>query len=36
VAGLTAAAVAVVGFLAYQASANVPDTLSKPLAGATP
>ncbi|MER7690712.1 hypothetical protein [Streptomyces sp. NPDC097610] len=34
VAGLTAAAVAVVGFLAYQASANVPDTLSKPSAGA--
>ncbi|MFD7862721.1 hypothetical protein [Streptomyces sp. NPDC057682] len=27
-AGLTAAAVAVVGFLAYQASANVPDNLS--------
>lgn len=35
VAGLTAAAVAVVGFLAYQASANVPDTLGKPLAGAS-
>lgn len=35
VAGLTAAAVAVVGFLAYQASANVPDTLSKPPAGAS-
>ncbi|MFF1740487.1 hypothetical protein [Streptomyces mirabilis] len=35
VAGLTAAAVAVVGFLAYQASANVPDTLAKPLAGAS-
>jgi hypothetical protein len=32
VAGLTAAALAVVGFLAYQASANVPDNLgaSKP------
>ncbi|MFI6699423.1 hypothetical protein ACIBJC_10700 [Streptomyces sp. NPDC050509] len=30
VAGLTAAAVAVVGFLAFQASANVPDTLGKP------
>lgn len=30
VAGLTAAAVAVVGFLAYQASAHVPDTLAKP------
>lgn len=36
VAGLTAAAVAVVGFLAYQASANAPDTLGKPLAGASP
>lgn len=36
VAGLTAAAVAVVGFLAYQASANVPDTLGKPLASASP
>ncbi|MCX4422089.1 hypothetical protein [Streptomyces mirabilis] len=35
VAGLTAAAVAVVGFLACQASANVPDTLGKPLAGAS-
>ncbi|MFE4749170.1 hypothetical protein ACFRIB_02565 [Streptomyces mirabilis] len=35
VAGLTAAAIAVVGFLAYQASANVPDTLGKPLAGAS-
>ncbi|MFD9507039.1 hypothetical protein [Streptomyces mirabilis] len=35
VAGLTAAAVAVVGFLAYQASANVPDTLGKPLASAS-
>lgn len=30
VAGLTAAALATVGFLAYQASANVPDTLGKP------
>ncbi|MER7999614.1 hypothetical protein [Streptomyces sp. NPDC095613] len=30
VAGLTAAAVAAVCFLAYQASANVPDTLGKP------
>ncbi|MEV7088987.1 hypothetical protein AB0O07_24390 [Streptomyces sp. NPDC093085] len=30
VAGLTAAAVAVVGFLAFQASANVPKTLGKP------
>ncbi|MFJ5221434.1 hypothetical protein [Streptomyces sp. NPDC088400] len=30
VAGLTVAAVAVVGFLAYQASANVPETLGKP------
>ncbi|MFE4534999.1 L,D-transpeptidase [Streptomyces scopuliridis] len=30
VAGLTAAAIAVVGFLAYQASAHVPDTLAKP------
>lgn len=29
VAGLTAAALAVVGFLAFQASANVPDTLGK-------
>lgn len=36
VAGLTAAAVAVVGFLAYQASANVPDTLGKPFASASP
>ncbi|MFP3988487.1 hypothetical protein U9R90_13430 [Streptomyces sp. E11-3] len=32
VAGLTAAALAAVGFLAYQASANVPDTLGKPVA----
>ncbi|CBG70738.1 putative secreted protein [Streptomyces scabiei 87.22] len=30
VAGLTAAAVAAVGFLAYQASAHVPDDLGKP------
>ena len=30
VAGLTAAALAAVGFLAYQASANAPDTLGKP------
>lgn len=30
VAGLTAAALAVVGFLAYQASASVPDQLGKP------
>ncbi|MCF1507362.1 hypothetical protein [Streptomyces glomeratus] len=30
VAGLTVAAVATVGFLAYQASAHVPDTLGKP------
>ncbi|MFI2370628.1 hypothetical protein [Streptomyces sp. NPDC018833] len=31
-AGLTAAALAVVGFLAYQASANVPDSLGAPKA----
>lgn len=30
VAGLTAAALAAVGFLAYQASASAPDTLGKP------
>jgi hypothetical protein len=30
VAGLTAAALAAVGFLAYQASANAPDTLGRP------
>lgn len=30
VAGLTVAAIAAVGFLAVQASANVPDTLGKP------
>ncbi|MFJ8002028.1 hypothetical protein ACIQ7D_33805 [Streptomyces sp. NPDC096310] len=34
VAGLTAAAVAVVGFLAFQASANAPDTLGKPTKAA--
>ncbi|MFE2304386.1 hypothetical protein ACFXAW_40025 [Streptomyces sp. NPDC059445] len=32
VAGLTVAALAAVGFLAFQASANVPDTLGKPAA----
>lgn len=32
VAGLTAAAVAVVGFLAYQAAANVPKAVGKPAA----
>ncbi|MGW2561057.1 hypothetical protein ACWCXB_17770 [Streptomyces sp. NPDC001514] len=37
VAGLTAAALAVVAFLAYQASANVPETLKKPsVAGVSP
>ncbi|MFJ5271405.1 hypothetical protein [Streptomyces sp. NPDC088358] len=36
VAGLTAAAVAVVGFLAYQASANAPDQLAGPRAGTSP
>jgi hypothetical protein len=36
VAGLTAAAVAVVGFLAYQASAHVPDTLGKPQVKKSP
>jgi hypothetical protein len=36
VAGLTAAAVAAVGFLAYQASANAPDTLGKPGTKAKP
>ncbi|MFI5754219.1 L,D-transpeptidase [Streptomyces sp. NPDC051569] len=35
VAGLTAAAVLAVGFLAYQASANVPDTLGKPATPST-
>ncbi|WP_369233848.1 hypothetical protein AB5J56_18465 [Streptomyces sp. R21] len=36
VAGLTVAAVAAVSFLAYQASANVPDDLGKPHASASP
>jgi len=36
VAGLTAAAVAVVGFLAYQASANAPDDLSRSRASKSP
>ncbi|MCX4576930.1 hypothetical protein OHB41_27905 [Streptomyces sp. NBC_01571] len=36
VAGLTATAVAVVGFLAYQASANAPDQLAGPRAGTSP
>lgn len=36
VAGLTAAAIAAVGFLTYQASANVPDDLGKPSASDTP
>ncbi|WP_189782230.1 hypothetical protein [Streptomyces capitiformicae] len=36
VAGLTAAAIAAVGFLTYQASANVPDDLRKPSASETP
>jgi hypothetical protein len=35
VAGLTVAAVAAVGFLAYQASANAPDTLGTPGAAAS-
>ncbi|MET8126647.1 hypothetical protein ABZV67_07510 [Streptomyces sp. NPDC005065] len=35
VAGLTAAALAAVGFLAYQASANVPETLAAPSPKAT-
>ncbi|EKX68258.1 L,D-transpeptidase [Streptomyces ipomoeae] len=35
-AGLTAAAVAAVGFLTYQASANVPDDLGKPSASESP
>lgn len=35
VAGLTAAALAAVGFLAFQASANVPDNLSKPRGSAS-
>ncbi|MGW1027093.1 L,D-transpeptidase [Streptomyces sp. NPDC002577] len=36
VAGLTAAAIAVVGFLAVQAAANVPDTLGKAEPSASP
>ncbi|WP_330306745.1 MULTISPECIES: hypothetical protein [unclassified Streptomyces] len=36
VAGLTVAAIAAVSFLAYQASASVPDTLGKPHASASP
>jgi hypothetical protein len=36
VAGLTVAAVAAVGFLAYQASANVPDSLGKPQVKTSP
>lgn len=36
VAGLTAAAVAVVGFLAYQASANAPADLGRPSSSASP
>ncbi|WP_320779675.1 hypothetical protein [Streptomyces sp. CRN 30] len=36
VAGLTAAAIAAVGFLAYQASANVPDDLGRPAASKSP
>ncbi|CAM5697600.1 L,D-transpeptidase [Streptomyces aurantiogriseus] len=36
VAGLTAAALATVGFLAFQASANGPVTSGKPQAGASP
>ncbi|MFI6338686.1 hypothetical protein [Streptomyces sp. NPDC050535] len=36
VAGLTVAAVAAVGFLAFQASANVPDNLGRANASATP
>jgi hypothetical protein len=35
VAGLTAAAVATVGFLAYQASANAPDEVARPRATAS-
>ncbi|GGX61621.1 hypothetical protein GCM10010358_14950 [Streptomyces minutiscleroticus] len=35
-AGLTAAAIAAVGFLAYQASANVPTDLGKPQPSASP
>ena len=36
VAGLTVAAVAAIGFLAYQASAHVPDTLGKPQVKKSP
>ncbi|WP_329118554.1 hypothetical protein [Streptomyces sp. NBC_01465] len=36
VAGLTAAAVAVVAFLAYQASANAPDDLAAPTGSVSP
>ena len=36
VAGLTVAAVAAVGFLAYQASAHVPDTLGRPQVKKSP
>ncbi|MBZ3907420.1 MULTISPECIES: L,D-transpeptidase [Streptomyces] len=36
VAGLTAAAIAAVGFLTYQASANAPDDLGKPSASESP
>ncbi|MEU8585530.1 hypothetical protein AB0C59_00720 [Streptomyces sp. NPDC048664] len=36
VAGLTAAAIAVVGFLAYQASAHVPDSLGRPRTKESP
>ncbi|MFF7308419.1 hypothetical protein [Streptomyces sp. NPDC008137] len=36
VAGLTAAALTTVGYLAYQASATVPAGLGRPQAGATP
>jgi hypothetical protein len=36
VAGLTAAALAVVGFLAYQASASAPDPLGKPRSPSAP
>ncbi|MEW2404087.1 hypothetical protein [Streptomyces sp. NPDC046862] len=36
VAGLTAAAIAAVGFLAYQASANVPSDLGRPAATKSP
>ncbi|MEV6163659.1 hypothetical protein AB0L71_17315 [Streptomyces sp. NPDC052052] len=35
VAGLTAAALAVIGFLAYQASANAPDSVAVPRPGAS-